>query len=135
MRTRKPGTTSDSPPRDPIPETGGDPFPAEPTATKSSWREGKYLGFISVALVLLMWFAVTKDGFDLVRPIKFPSPRMVVEGAGVVSHVLAKDIAATLARVFVGWAAGLLVGVGFGLWISFNKTANYFFHPRSVIEF
>ncbi len=23
----------------------------------------------------------------------------------------------------------LLAGVGFGLWISFNKQANYFFHP------
>ena len=27
MRPGKPGTTSDSPPRDPIPETGGDPLP------------------------------------------------------------------------------------------------------------
>ncbi len=129
MQIGKPGTASDSSPRDLSPETPGDPLPTEPAATKNPWREGKYLGFISVALVLLSWFAVTEDGFDLVRPIKFPSPRMVVEGAGVVSHVLPKDIAATLARVFVGWAAGLLVGVGFGLWISFNKKANYFFHP------
>ena len=90
-------------------------MPTEPTATKSPCRQGKYLGFISVALVLLTWFAATEGGFSLVRPIKFPSPRMVVEGAGLVSHVLAKDIAATLARVFVGWAAGLPAGVGFGL--------------------
>lgn len=123
------GVTLNASSKNPGPETGGSPAPSESSVTKSSGREGRYLGFVSVAIVLLGWFVVTEDGFNLVRPIKFPSPRMVVEGAVVVSHVLAKDIATTLARVFVGWAAGLLVGVGFGLWISFNKKANYFFHP------
>ena len=98
-------------PKNPSPETSGSPVPSESSVTKSSGREGRYLGFISVALVLLAWFVVTEDGFNLVRPIKFPSPRMVVEGAVVVSHVLAKDIATTLARVFVGWAAGLLLSL------------------------
>lgn len=113
----------------PLVEKTSDHLRLKPRAKKNLWREGRYLGFASVLLVLSAWFAVTEGGFGLVHPIKFPSPWMVIEGAVVVRHVLLNDITATLARVFTGWVAGLLVGVGFGLWISFNRRVNYFFHP------
>jgi ABC-type nitrate/sulfonate/bicarbonate transport system permease component len=99
---------------------------------QSEWRQGKYLGIISVLLYFLIWFLITEDGLELVRPIKFPSPRMVVEAAITISSVLAKDILVTVARVIIGWGAGVALGVGLGLWMSFNKKVYYFFDP--VIE-
>ncbi|MFN8457990.1 MAG: hypothetical protein U0401_25620 [Anaerolineae bacterium] len=96
---------------------------------KSFWREGKYLGIVSVLLYFIVWFAITEDGLGLVRPIKFPSPRQVVEAAVTISSVLGKDILVTCLRTIVGWSAGVLLGVGLGLWMSYNKKVYYFFDP------
>ena len=92
-------------------------------------RSSRYLGFVSVGLVLLGWFLITEDGLGLVKPVKFPSPRKVFEGAQVVSHVLALDILVTMGRVLIGWGAGVLGGIAFGLLISFSAIARSFFHP------
>lgn len=104
--------------------------PAAITRRKSSaWREGKYLGLVAIALYFVVWFAITSDGLGLVAPIDFPSPRMVVQAAFDVGPVLVSDTLATLARVIVGLAAGIALGVGLGLLMSYSKKVYYFFDP------
>jgi ABC-type nitrate/sulfonate/bicarbonate transport system permease component len=112
------------------PETSSpQPSQSAPAKKVSEWRQGKYLSIIAILLYFLAWFLITEDGLALVRPIKFPSPRMVVEAAITISSVLGKDILVTSARVIVGWGAGVALGVGLGLWMSFNKKVYYFFDP------
>ena len=93
------------------------------------WRSGRYLSVVSVVLYSVVWFGITRDGFNLVRPIKFPSPSMVVEAAVRIHDVILADVAATLARVMVGFCAGTLLGLGLGLWMSYNEKVLYFFNP------
>jgi ABC-type nitrate/sulfonate/bicarbonate transport system permease component len=104
-------------------------FESAPADKKSEWRQGKYLGYVAILLYFLIWFAITEDGFALVRPIKFPSPRMVGQAAVTISSVLVTDIVVTVLRVLVGWGAGVALGLGLGLWMSFNRKIFYFFDP------
>ena len=105
--------------------------PEASTAARKSgeWREGKYLSILSVVLYLLLWIAITEDGFGIVSSTFFPSPTMVIQAAVTVGDVLANDIIATLARLFVGFVGGTLVGIGLGLLMSFSKKVYYFFDP------
>ncbi len=96
---------------------------------QTAWREGKYLGVVAVAIYLFIWFLITEDGLGLVRPIKFPSPRMVLQAAITIRSVLITDILATSARVIVGLTIGVALGVGLGLLMSYNKKIYYFFDP------
>lgn len=93
------------------------------------WRSGRYLGFVSIAIYFIVWFAITRDGFGLVRPIMFPSPKMVVDAAVTTADLILADVTATMLRVLFGFFFGLLLGVGLGLLMSYNKKANYFFDP------
>lgn len=93
------------------------------------WRDGKYLSILSVVLYLLIWVAITEDGFGIVSSTFFPAPTMVIQAAITVSDLLAADIFATLARLFVGFTIGTLLGLGLGLLMSFNKKVYYFFDP------
>lgn len=92
----------------------------------SSWR---FLGLVSVALYLLIWFAITREGFNLVEPIKFPSPLMVVDAAIRTRDLIIPDVLATLARVVTGFTTGAVLGVTLGLLMSYSKKALYFFDP------
>jgi ABC-type nitrate/sulfonate/bicarbonate transport system permease component len=105
--------------------------PARGTVPKrrSEWREGKYLSILSVLLYLVIWFAITEEGFAIVPSIFFPSPLMVIQAAINLSTILIVDVLVTLARVFVGLGAGIVLGVGLGLLMSVNKKIYYFFDP------
>jgi ABC-type nitrate/sulfonate/bicarbonate transport system permease component len=96
---------------------------------RSEWREGKYLSVLSVLLYLVIWFAITEEGFAIVPSIFFPSPLMVIEAAINLSTILVVDVLVTLARVAVGLSAGIVLGIGLGLLMSFNKKIYYFFDP------
>lgn len=96
---------------------------------RSEWREGKYLSILSVLLYLVIWFAITEEGFAIVPSIFFPSPLMVIQAAINLSTILIVDVLVTLARVFVGLGAGIVLGVGLGLLMSVNKKIYYFFDP------
>jgi len=93
------------------------------------WRSGRYLGFVSIALYFVVWFAITRDGFALVRPIMFPSPQMVIDAAVRTSDLILADMFATATRVLFGFFGGLILGLGLGLLMSYNKKAMYFFDP------
>lgn len=93
------------------------------------WRSGKYLGFVSIGLYFIIWFAITRDGLALVRPIMFPSPQMVLDAAIRTGDLIAADVTATVIRVLIGFFAGLTLGVGLGLLMSYSKKAMHFFDP------
>jgi ABC-type nitrate/sulfonate/bicarbonate transport system permease component len=108
------------------------PAAAPHSQSKGFWREGRYLGFIAIAIVFLLWLGISEQGFALVRPIMFPSPRMVLAAAIRIHDVVLMDIFATMARVLCGLFLGTLVGVGFGLLLSYSRRLAYFFDP--IIE-
>jgi ABC-type nitrate/sulfonate/bicarbonate transport system permease component len=101
----------------------------EPTPRMTIWRSGKWLGLLSVLLYFAAWFAVTAQGFNLVRPIKFPSPIMVVQAAVRTADLIPLDALATVSRVLFGFIVGTLLGLGLGLAMSYNKKVYYFFDP------
>jgi ABC-type nitrate/sulfonate/bicarbonate transport system permease component len=106
-----------------------DKSPLEPTPRMTMWRSGKWLGLLSVMLYFAAWFAVTAQGFNLVRPIKFPSPIMVVQAAVRTADLIPLDALATVSRVSFGFIVGTLLGLGLGLAMSYNKKVYYFFDP------
>ena len=93
------------------------------------WRTGGYLSLVAIALWFGIWFAITEDGFALMRPIMFPSPAKVIEAVGRISHLLAEDVAMTMVRVLVGFTLGTLLGVGLGLQMAYNRKVFHFFNP------
>lgn len=95
----------------------------------SYWREGSWLGIASIALYFIVWFAITRDGFALIRPIKFPSPLMVIEAAIRIAPLIPIDILSTVLRVVCGFVAGTALGLGLGLAMAYNRKIHYFFDP------
>jgi ABC-type nitrate/sulfonate/bicarbonate transport system permease component len=106
-----------------------DKSPLDTTSRMTMWRSGKWLGLLSVLLYFAAWFAVTAQGFNLVRPIKFPSPIMVVQAAVRTADLIPLDALATVSRVLFGFIVGTLLGLGLGLAMSYNKKVYYFFDP------
>jgi taurine transport system permease protein len=100
-----------------------------PSKRRGQWRDGRYLSVLAVLLYFGVWVAISEQGFGLVRPIKFPSPRMVVAAAFRMSDIIAIDVIVTFVRVFFGFCAGAILGVGLGLAMSYNKKVLYFFDP------
>ena len=96
---------------------------------KKFWSTYKFLGIVSILSFLIIWFIFTKDGLGIIAPIKLPSPLMVIKAVVKLKEVILLDILATSARVLSGLLTGLIIGVGFGLLMSFYKKLNYFFSP------
>ena len=93
------------------------------------WRTGGYLSFVAIALWFGVWFAITEDGFALMRPIMFPSPAKVIEAVVRISHLLLEDVLMTMMRVLVGFTLGALLGIGLGLQMAYNRKVFHFFNP------
>ena len=108
------------------------PVERAPSAVGRFFREGRYLGVIAIAVVFTLWLAISEQGFALVRPIMFPSPRMVFAAAMRIRDVLLMDVVATMGRVLCGLLLGTAAGLGFGLVLSYSKRLAYFFDP--IIE-
>lgn len=104
----------------------------EPSGTLSKSKKRfnpKVLRFVSIILVFLVWFAITRDGFGLLRPIIFPSPLMVLDAAVNVSSLLWGHIWATSLRVLVGVSAGVFAGLVVGLAMAYSQHLYHFLDP------
>jgi ABC-type nitrate/sulfonate/bicarbonate transport system permease component len=115
-----------------VPSSGsrGQRTEANPPTAIGEWlRSGRYLSPLAILLYFVVWFALTREGFGIVPPIKFPSPLMVINAAARIADVIPADIAATLTRVIVGFVIGVALGLGLGLLMSYSKMALYFFDP------
>ena len=99
------------------------------SSKRNYWREGRYLGFVAVLVYFIGWFLITREGFGIVRPIMLPSPLMVINAAIRIRDFIFWDILATVLRVIAGLLTGMVLGVGFGLLMSFFKKVHNFFNP------
>lgn len=80
----------------------------------------KYLGLVTIATLLLAWWLAT-DVFNLVRPVMFPSPSQVIDAARRTSSLILVDVLTTSGRVLAGLASGVVLGVGVGMAMCFNR--------------
>lgn len=86
--------------------------------------EPRVLGWMAVALVLLLWEVIVS--LANLNPIYLPRPSQIVltlfkmfsEGA------LFVDLAATLGRIFGGFAVSLVVGILLGVWMATSERVN-----------
>jgi ABC-type nitrate/sulfonate/bicarbonate transport system permease component len=89
----------------------------------------RWMSALAIGSYLGLWFAATDHGFNLIRPIKFPSPPAVVEAAVRIRGVLFDDVVATLVRVVTGYTLGVALGIGIGLAMSYNRRLFYLLNP------
>lgn len=104
-----PGTGAESLPH----LSGDDPLPADAPGRDRA----RYLPLISVGsivVVLILWWMLT-SGYNVLRPLTFPSPEEVATAIGNLGSTLISDAFATLARVLVSWLGGSALGVLVGL--------------------
>lgn len=73
------------------------------------------VGYLSLPLFLLIWEAVSRAG--IVNTVLFPPPTVVAQALHewLISGELPSDLAASLARVAVGFLLGSTCGVGVGI--------------------
>src|ERR1044071_9033261 len=85
-------------------------------ATKAA--EPRVLGWIVVALVLLLWEAIVAMAH--LNPIYLPRPSQIIVTLVMMfsSGGLFTDLAATLGRIFGGFAISLVVGTLLGVWMA-----------------
>ncbi len=93
---------------------------------------GRLFGLGAVALIILLWFAVTRGASAeqrLVSPVILPSPGEVFRSFGAlwVERDLPASIVATLRRVLIGFGlaavAGIPLGIVAGSWRVFESAA------------
>ncbi len=90
-----------------------DPVSPEPTGRGPA----RYLPLISVGsivVVLVLWWMLT-SGFNVLKPLTFPSPEEVITAIGNLGDTIVSDAFATLGRVLVSWLGGSVLGVLVGL--------------------
>jgi ABC-type nitrate/sulfonate/bicarbonate transport system permease component len=94
-------------------------------------------GIVGVGLVVLVWWLLTLGDSPetrVVSPVLLPSPGEVVKGipALFTERALVASIAATLKRVFGGFALAILIGVPLGIVAGSYRLFDAFTRPMSV---
>jgi ABC-type nitrate/sulfonate/bicarbonate transport system permease component len=70
---------------------------------------------LSILAVIVLWFALTEDGFGVIGRLKYPSPRQVIETIVDLGPNLTVHVFATFTRLFTGLLIGSLAGIALGL--------------------
>ena len=103
------------------PGTGAEALPhlgrVGPVSADAAGRRARYLPLISILsiiVVLVLWWMLT-SGFNILKPLTFPSPEEVITAAGNLGATTVIDAFATLTRVLVSWLGGSALGVLVGL--------------------
>ncbi len=86
--------------------------------------EPRVLGWTAVALVLLVWEVIVAIAH--LNPIYLPRPSQIILTLVTMfsSGGLFIDLAATLGRIFGGFAASLVVGTLLGVWMATSERVN-----------
>ena len=98
-------------------------------AVRGAWRGAS--GLLSVAAGLLLWELLSLR----VSPLFLPSPLMTWDAAGelLADGTLQGAVEASSARILVGWAAGLVVGIPVGILMGYIPAIRRLLDP--YIEF
>ena len=108
-----------------------------PPIIRKNIENGKYLSFLTVAVVLGTWFLVT--GMGWANPLFLPSPISVwqsfveVATIGYQGSTLIEHVATSLYRILTAFAAACLVGIPLGVMMGTSRSAHRVFNP--IIEF
>lgn len=100
-------------------------------------HHGLVWGFISIAICITIWWAVTATGF--IPSLFLPSPTSVwqqlvkISTEGYMSATLLQHTFASLGRVFIALVAAIIVGVPVGILMGTNRTLKAVFDP--LLEF
>ena len=125
--------TSEGPAAAALTESTGEPAAPKTRSRafglKNPLSEGKWLSLVAIAGLIGLWFALSEDGFGLVRPIKLPAPASVISAADRHIDTLLSDTASTLRRVVMGFGGGAAVGIGVGLAMSYSRKIFHFLNP------
>jgi ABC-type nitrate/sulfonate/bicarbonate transport system permease component len=86
--------------------------------------EPRVLGWVAVALVLILWEVVVAVAH--LNPIYLPRPSQILIALATMfrSGGLFTDLAATLGRIFGGFAVSLVVGTLLGVWMATSERVN-----------
>ena len=110
---------------------------AEGSRVARIWRvfvrrvlRGRVLGLICQVLLFGVWWLVTADGLNIIRPLKFPTPRMVGRVFVDSPALLLNGTEWTLGRVVVGLVIGGIGGVVIGLLMSRYKVVYNILDPQ-----
>lgn len=88
-----------------------------PAELKRRERNKRIISSISIVSVLILWFLVTVQ-FELIPPLKFPSPISIFETLGRVQNTIVEHSVVTLIRVLSSFILGALIGMVVGLVMS-----------------
>jgi ABC-type nitrate/sulfonate/bicarbonate transport system permease component len=91
---------------------------------------GRLLGLLFQLMLFGVWWLITADGLNIIRPLKFPTPRMVGRVFVDSPALLLNGTEWTVGRVVVGLAIGATGGVLIGLLMSRFKTAYNILDPQ-----
>lgn len=107
------------------------PTPSGGAPRRRRDRSSLLLGLVSVAsivAVLVLWWLLT-TGFNVLKPLTFPSPEEVWRAAENLRGQLFDDALATLLRVVASWAVGSALGVLVGLIMVRSKVLYHVLTP------
>lgn len=89
----------------------------------------RILGLLSMAMFISVWWVLT-SGFEVIRPLLWPTPESVVDAAVRLVDVLPEHMGATLRRVLLGLGLGALGGIAVGLAMSANRYVRGLLDPQ-----
>jgi taurine transport system permease protein len=98
---------------------------------------GKIWGVVSVALLAILWVLSSK--YEWIDPIFWPpatavwDATMKIAADGYRGVTLAEHVGRSLFRVFIGFAAGCLIGIPIGFAMGLSRVMRGFFDP--LVEF
>ncbi|WPP00133.1 taurine ABC transporter permease TauC [Pseudomonas sp. HR96] len=109
-----------------------------PAAARGKWRIGtRWISTLTLAAVLLLWWAVTAGG--LIEPLFLPPPSAVVEKGwllatkGYMDVTLWQHLGASLQRIGIALVFAVLFAIPVGIAIGTNRIAQGILDP--LIEF
>lgn len=78
----------------------------------------RFVGPTTILALLILWFLLTPE---LIPELIFPSPEAVWAAIDTLGLDLVQHAGITLIRVMGGWLVGILIGISFGLLMSWSK--------------
>ena len=83
--------------------------------------------YVGLLVVVGLWFSITQ--FGLVKPFRLPHPIEVIRAAFDVRNEIIQHTAATLFRLLIGYALGVLLGIVSGFFLRSSQPINEIFYP------
>ncbi|MBK8024147.1 MAG: ABC transporter permease [Chloroflexi bacterium] len=88
-----------------------------PAEIRRRQRKKRLISMFSIVMMLILWYLATEQ-FELIPPLKFPSPPAILETLGQVQSTILEHSVVTLIRVISSFILGSLIGMIVGMVMS-----------------